>query len=118
MTVTEVCEIIGVCILGIGGLASAAVWLFGVGAKLGKIVNATETSAVELSHMTTQMTTVQNHLEEHSQQLVDLRTDVTDLQRHWPFRRSRHATPSYQPAPLDAFVTPERDADETEDSEG
>ena len=116
MTVTEVCEIIGVCILGIGGLASAAVWLFGVGTKLGKIVNATETSAVELSHMTTQMTTVQEHLEEHSQQLVDLRTDVTDLQRHWPFRRSRHAQPHDYPGPLDAFVSHGR-GDEDESSE-
>lgn len=113
MTVTDICEIIGVCFLGLGALASTAVWLLGVGQKLGKIVSATETSATELSHMTTQMTTVQNHLKEHSTQLLDLRTDVTHLQRNWPFRRTRRE-PTV--APLDAFIAPEPDDYEAEDS--
>lgn len=116
MTVTEVCEIIGVSLLGVGALASCGVWLLGVGQKLGKIVSATETSAEELGRLTTQMATVENHLEEHSQQLVDLRTDMTDLQRHWPFRRSRHSQPHDYPGPLDAFVSHGR-GDEDESSE-
>lgn len=98
MTIQDVCAIIGVVVLVSGALASIAVWLLGIGSKLGGIEKHTESTVAGLTELNKQMGVHSGQLMEHSHKfdelhghfkeltghVADIRDDVTDLQHRIP----------------------------------